>query len=250
MNHKPDSPLFSHHDTYTTASSPKPGPGGAHNPVRSSKRLRQLLANKSPPANENPSKILHYRPDVKLEDLVQGPESPTTTHSSPATGKHRRKSITNQTNGSSTTGTNPSANNGSSAADLLLKQLLRRQNSTSTSPIKAESNHSDDSSSGMPSTNKQRSDIFLRVSTSLVCPATSRTPWVFRHCSTMKSRRRRSSPKRHSRSTLETGSHDDRRATRTAHWTATLPAVATLVWCSRASSRCSTIPREIPGRTR
>jgi hypothetical protein len=41
--------------------------------------------------------------------------------------------------------------------------MLARQSSFSPPPHKTESNHSDDSSSGGQTTNKQRSDTFLRV---------------------------------------------------------------------------------------
>ncbi|CAF0950930.1 unnamed protein product [Adineta steineri] len=141
------SPLFSNNDIYTTSSSPKSIHPMSQNPSRSSKRLRQLLTNKSPSKNDNPSQILHYLPDTKLEDLTQGPESPTTTHVSPLSTKRRRKPSATQNH----------------AADILLKKLLGRQNSFSTSPTKTESNQSDDSSPGGQTTNKQRSDIFLRT---------------------------------------------------------------------------------------
>lgn len=134
----------------TTSSSSKT-PSASQNPSRNSRRLRQLLTNKSPSTNENPSQILHYLPDAKLEDLIQGPESPTTTHVSPSANdlsstKRRRKHSSTQNN----------------APDMLLKKLLG-QNSFSPSPIKAESNDSNESSPGGQTGSKQRSDIFLRV---------------------------------------------------------------------------------------
>ena len=145
------SPLFSNSDIYTTASSPKSTQSAGQHPARSSKRLRQLLTNKSPQTNENTTTTLHYLPDAKLEDLIQGSESPTSTHLSPTSNRRRRK---------------PSINQNNNTADLLLKKLLRRQNSTSASPTQVDSNHSDDSSSSTSASNKQRSDTFLRVSQS------------------------------------------------------------------------------------
>jgi hypothetical protein len=104
---------------------------------------------------------LHYLPDVKLEDLIQGPESPTSTHVSPITNdisfsttKRRRKN-------------NSTPNGQNSSADILLKKILEKQNSFTPSPIKTESNHSDDSLSNGQMTEKQRSDIYLRVNN---CP--------------------------------------------------------------------------------
>ncbi len=146
-NPKASSPLFSNNDIYTTSSSPRTSL--TQTSSRSSTRLRQLLANKSP------SQILHYHPETKLEDLIQGPESPTSTHVSPitnelSTGKRRRKHSSSQNGQNNTT-------------DILLKKILEKQNSFVQSPVKTESNHSDDSSSNGQITDKQRSDIFLRV---------------------------------------------------------------------------------------
>jgi hypothetical protein len=158
-NPKSSSPLFSNNDIYTTSSSPKPP--SIQNPSRSSTRLRQLLTNKSPSTNDNPSQILHYLPETRLEDLIDGPESPTTTHLSPITNdlsssssssstKRRRKPSLTQNGQNNTT-------------DILLKKFLEKQNSFVESPNKTESNHSDDSTSNGQITDKQRSDIFLRV---------------------------------------------------------------------------------------
>ncbi|CAF5040653.1 unnamed protein product, partial [Rotaria magnacalcarata] len=160
-NTKTSSPLFSNSDIYTTSSSPKPvltSPSPSLlNSARGSTRLRQLLTTKSPSANDNPSQTLHYHADEKLEDFIQGPESPTTTHVSPLTNellssitKRRRKnsfSLSEQTNG----------------GDGLLKKILEQPNSHSISPIRTDSNHSDDSSSSGHASNKQRSDTFLRT---------------------------------------------------------------------------------------
>jgi hypothetical protein len=121
-----------------------------------STRLRQLLTNKSPSTNENPSQTLHYHAETKIDDLIQGPESPTTTHVSPLTDdlssstKRRRKHSFTQ-------------NVQNNPPDTLSKKMLARQSSFSPPPHKTESNHSDDSSSGGQTTNKQRSDTFLRV---------------------------------------------------------------------------------------
>ncbi|CAF2629926.1 unnamed protein product [Rotaria sp. Silwood2] len=162
-NPKTSSPFFSNNDIYTTSSSPKShlASPSTQNLSRGSTRLRQLLTNKSPPTNENPSQTLHYLPDAKLEDFIQGPESPTTTHVSP---------LTTELSSSSTTATakrrrknSSTLNEQNNSTDVLLKKILGRQNSFSTSPIKTESNHSDDSSSSGQTTNKQRSDIFLRT---------------------------------------------------------------------------------------
>ena len=154
-NPKPLSPHFPNNDIYTTSSSPKPSL--TQNLSRSSTRLRQLLANKSPSTNENHSQMLHYHPDIKLEELHQGPESPTTTHVSPNTNefsslatKRRRKH-------------NTTPNGQNNNPDNLLKQILEKQNSFVPSPLRTDSNHSDDSSSNGHITDKQRSDIFLRV---------------------------------------------------------------------------------------
>ena len=146
-------------DIFSTSASPKVTPSGQllTSQSRSSTRLRQLLANKSPSTSENPSQTLHYHPDDKLDELLQEQESPSTTHLSPLLGdrssptKHRRKP-------------NLSATEQHSSVDFLLKKILGRQNSASTSPIKTESTHSDDSCSTGGTTNKQRSDTFLRVS--------------------------------------------------------------------------------------
>jgi hypothetical protein len=147
MNPKSSSPLFSNDDIYTTSTNSKAHPM-SQNPSRSSRRLRQLLANKSPPTNDNPSQILHYLPERKLEDLIQGPESPTTTHVSPSSTKRRRNNSSIQNH---------------NTTDVLLKKLLGRQSPFSPPSIKTESSCSEDSSPGGQTTNKQRSDIFLRV---------------------------------------------------------------------------------------
>ena len=157
VNHpKASSPFFANNDIYTTSSSPKAST--PQQSSRSSTRLRQLLANKSPSTNESPSQIFHYRPETKFEDLIQGPESPTSTHVSPVTNefspsttKRRRKH-------------NGIANGQNHSKDILLKKILEKQNSFTPSPIKTDSNHSDDSSSNGQTTDKQRSDIYLRVS--------------------------------------------------------------------------------------
>jgi hypothetical protein len=145
------------------------------NQSRSSTRLRQLLTTKSP-SSTAPSP--HYHNDNKshsnaFDDLIQVAESPTTTHVSPLPNDlpspTKRRRNHSQTNGNT--------------ADILLKQLLGRQTTSSndlTTPdnnsawlspgsvplIKTESNNSDDSTSGgqTTNTNKLRSDIFLRVS--------------------------------------------------------------------------------------
>ena len=173
----PTSLLFANSDIYTTASSPMPPTSiPLTNQSRSSTRLRQLLATKSPPSTSDSP---HYHNENKshstsFDDLIQGAESPTTTHLSPLPNdlpspiKRRRNH--SQTNGTST--------------NILLKQILGRQTplitnatdlstleNTSAWPspasvptIKSESNHSDDSSSATPgATNKLRSDMFLRV---------------------------------------------------------------------------------------
>jgi len=161
-NPKSSSPLFSNNDIYTTSSSPKPP--SIQNPSRSSKRLRQLLTNKSPSTNENPSQILHYLPETRFEDLIDGPESPTTTNVSP---------ITNDLSSSSSSSTKrrrkPSLtqNGQNNTPDGLLKKFLDKQNSFAESPNRTESNHSDDSTSNGQITDKQRSDIFLRVKQNL-----------------------------------------------------------------------------------
>jgi hypothetical protein len=125
---------------------------------RTSTRLRQLLANKFPSTGENPTQTIHYHPDDKLDELLQDAESPTSTHLSPSgnelkTPAKRRRKI-------NSSASSPDANN---SVDALLKKILGRQGSSSTSPVKTESNHSDDSSSNGQASNKQRSDIFLRV---------------------------------------------------------------------------------------
>ncbi|CAF4483724.1 unnamed protein product, partial [Rotaria socialis] len=151
-NTKTSSPLFSNSDIYTTSSSPKPvltSPSPSLlNSARGSTRLRQLLSTKSPSANDNPSQTLHYHADEKLEDFIQGPESPTTTHVSPLTNellssiaKRRRKNSF----------TFNEQNNG---GDGLLKKILEKPNSHSTSPVRTDSNHSDDSSSSGHASNK------------------------------------------------------------------------------------------------
>jgi len=180
----PTSLLFSNSDIYTTASSPIPPITiPLTNQSRSSTRLRQLLATKSPPST---SASPHYHNDNNkshsntFDDLIQVPESPTTTHVSPLSNDlpspTKRRRNHSQTNGLS--------NNTPNSADILLKQILGRQTPLTTNPtdnstsdnnftwsspgsvpaIKTESNHSDDSSSNTPgATNKLRSDIFLRV---------------------------------------------------------------------------------------
>ena len=120
--------------------------------TRSSTRLRQLLSNRSPSTNENPSQTLHYHAD----DFLQQPESPSSTRLSPLLNdlpspmKRQRK-------------TTPSSNEQLNSSDILLKKILGKQNSASTSPNRADSIHSDDSSSNGQTTNKQRSDTYLRV---------------------------------------------------------------------------------------
>jgi hypothetical protein len=157
VNHpKVSSPLFSNNDIYTTSSSPKAL--STQIPSRSSTRLRQLLANKSPSTNDNPSQILHYHSETKFEELIQGPESPTTTHVSPIPNDLSSSSATKRRRKSSST-----QNGQNNTADIILKKILEKQSSFVQSPIKTESNHSDDSSSNGQITDKQRSDIFLRV---------------------------------------------------------------------------------------
>ncbi len=177
----PTSLLFSNSDIYTTSSSPIPHTPTATipstNQSRSSTRLRQLLATKSPPST---SASPHYHNENKshtntFDDLSQVAESPTTTHLSPLTNDlpspSKRRRNYSQTNGNS--------------ADILLKQILGRQAPFTTNPtdnstlennplwsspgpasaIKTESNNSDDSSSNPPGgANKIRSDMYLRVS--------------------------------------------------------------------------------------
>ena len=187
-----DAPLshFSNSEIYSTASSPMATPS------RSSTRLRQLLTTKSPPPpTPSPSQTVHYHNETKshsnsLDERPQAVESPSTTHLSPATNdspsptKRRRKLSHNLS--LPHTPTNPTS-------DILLKQILGRQPAnlsmpnasdvlppdthptwsppaSAPPPIKAESTMSDDSgSSGLTrsltgSSNKLRSDIFLRVS--------------------------------------------------------------------------------------
>ena len=183
--------LFSNGEIYSTASSP------TTTPSRSSTRLRQLLSTKSPPPpTPSPSQqTVHYHNEPKshsnsLDERSQAAESPSTTHLSPATDgttsptKRRRKLSHNHS--LPHTSTNP-------VSDILLKQILGRQPTevavpnasdvlssdtlpawsppaSAPLPIKAESTISDDSgSSGLTrsltgSSNKLRSDIFLRVS--------------------------------------------------------------------------------------
>jgi hypothetical protein len=196
----PTSLMFSNNDIYTTSSSPM-----TTNQSRSSTRLRQLLATKSPPSiTSSPSQTLHYHSENKshsnaFDDLIQVAESPTTTHVSPSSNDlpspTKRRRNHSQTNGIHS--------NTKNSADMLLKQILGRQppitstlslpntsdintsdnNSVWSSPgsvplIKTESVTSDDSTSGGQTTNtsggtnKLRSDIFLRVSNYL---STSRT---------------------------------------------------------------------------
>jgi len=200
-NKKPSSPfqlgdptslLFSNSDIYTTASSPITNPTASIQPTnqsRSSTRLRQLLATKSPPST-TPSP--HYYNENKIlsntfDDLIQVAESPTTTHVSPLPNdlpspKKRRRNHS-QTNGT--------LNNTNTSPDILLKQILGRQppmtiissglnasdvttpeNNSSRSPpistplIKTESVTGEDSPAGgqtTGATNKTRSDVFLRV---------------------------------------------------------------------------------------
>ena len=179
----PSSLLFNNSDIYTTANSPVPPTPTASipstNQARSSTRLRQLLATKSPPSTSaSPRCHTENKPHTNtLDELTQVAESPTTTHLSPLSndipspGKRRRHH--SQTNGNS--------------SDMLLKQILGRHapltasNSAdfstaennnplwlspgSASAIKTESNHSDDSPANTPgSASKLRSDMYLRVS--------------------------------------------------------------------------------------
>ena len=179
----PSSLLFNNSDIYTTANSPVPPTPTASipstNQARSSTRLRQLLATKSPPSTSaSPRCHTENKPhNNTLDELTQVTESPTTTHLSPLSndipspGKRRRHH--SQTNGNS--------------SDMLLKQILGRhapltashsadfptaENNNplwlspgSASAIKTESNHSDDSPANTPgSASKLRSDMYLRVS--------------------------------------------------------------------------------------
>ncbi|CAF1481951.1 unnamed protein product, partial [Rotaria sordida] len=201
VNKKPSSPLqlldptsllFANNDIYTTASSPLTTPTTQSS--RSSTRLRQLLATKSPSSTTIPSP--HYHNDTKthtntFDDLIQVAESPTTTHVSPLPNDIpspiKRSRSHSQTNGIS--------NNTNNVADILLKQILGRQPPTTTTKISSTPNLSDvptletnstwSSPSSVPSiktelntiddntltgpttnttsaTNKLRSDIFLR----------------------------------------------------------------------------------------
>ncbi len=58
-------------------------------------------------------------------------------------------------------------NGQNNTTDVLLKKFLEKQNSFAESPNRTESNHSDDSTSNGQITDKQRSDIFLRVKQNL-----------------------------------------------------------------------------------
>lgn len=162
-NNKLPSPLFSNNDIYTTSSSPRPpltSPSPSlQNSARSSIRLRQLLTNKSPTANENPSQIVHYHADSKLDEFIQGPESPTTTHVSPLTNELLSANSLSKRQLKAS----PSLHEHTNGGDGLLKRILERPNSHSTSPLRPESNHSDDSSSSGHASTKQRSDTYLRV---------------------------------------------------------------------------------------
>lgn len=172
--------LFNNSDIYTTSNSPVPPTPTASIPLfhqsRSSTRLRQLLATKSPPST---SASPRYHNENKshtnvLDELTQIAESPTTTHLSP---------LSNEIPSPNKRRRNPSQTNGNSS-DMLLKQILGRQAPLTTtdlsavennnplwlspgsaSAIKTESNHSDDSPSNPHSgANKLRSDMYLRVS--------------------------------------------------------------------------------------
>lgn len=158
---KTSTPHPSNSDLFHPSASPKINTNSSSqmmpNQSRTSTRLRQLLANKSPSTNENPSQTIHYHPEDKLDELLNDQESPTTTHLSPSLTdlsspiKRRRKHLTN-------------GNETNNSVDVLLKKVLGRENPSSLSPNKTESNHSDDSSLNGQASNKQRSDIFLRVS--------------------------------------------------------------------------------------
>lgn len=100
---------------------------------------------------------------MKLEEFIQGPESPTTTHVSPISNELTSSSSTKRRRKLSLT----SPNGQNNTADMLLKKILEKQNSFAESPFKTESNHSDDSLSNGQITDKQRSDIFLRVINSI-----------------------------------------------------------------------------------
>ena len=166
LNSKTSSPLFSNNDPFSLSPSPKLS-ASSKQQARNSTRLRQLLANKSASATENPTETLHYHPDIKLEELLQDAESPTSTHLSPLIGdlpspiKRRQKPAL-------------TSSEQNESVDILLKKILGRQASLSSSPVRTESNHSDDSTSTGHTSNKQRSDIFLRVtirSSSSACHA-------------------------------------------------------------------------------
>ncbi|CAF1063625.1 unnamed protein product [Adineta steineri] len=208
-NKKPSSPLqlidppsslhFSNSDIYTTASSPITtlAPSmQATNQLRSSTRLRQLLATKSPPST-TPSP--HYHNENKLhsntfDDLIQVAESPTTTHVSPLPNDLPSPTKRRRNPSQTTNGILHNNNNTNAASDILLKQILGRQppittsssttlstldvntpenNSKWSSPasvpiIKTESiAHDDNTSNGKltntNNTNKLRSDTFLRT---------------------------------------------------------------------------------------
>ena len=155
VNPKTSSPLFPNSDPYSLSPSPRVS-ASSKQQSRNSTRLRQLLANKSASGNESPSETLHYHPETKLEELLQDAESPTSTHLSPLLGdlpspiKRRRKPTL-------------TSSEQNESVDILLKKILGRQSSLSSSPVRTESTHSDDSCSTGHASNKQRSDIFLRV---------------------------------------------------------------------------------------
>lgn len=213
----PSSLIFSNNDLYTTATSPLTAPAASMNLSRSSTRLRQLLATKSPSSSSITSP--NYHNDNKshtntFEDLIQVAESPTTTHVSPLPNDlpspTKRARSHSQSNGLSS--------NANSAADLLLKQILGRQShtittsstpnlsdlatlentttwsSTSSVPtIKNEATIPNDttpaglSSNATGTTNKLRSDTFLRVRIRMFIKwFLFRFYFLFSHCSMMK----------------------------------------------------------------
>ena len=158
-NPQTSSQFLPNNDIYTTLSSSKSALTSsisAHNQSRSSTRLRQLLANKSPSMNDHPSQTLHYHPEGKVADPKQEPESPPTAHLSPAYTELPLSKKWQSQNGSN-------VNEQTNTSAMLLKKILGKQSSLSTSLSKTESICNDDSLSNEQSTTKQRSDIFLRV---------------------------------------------------------------------------------------
>lgn len=181
----PSSFLFPNSDIYSTTNSPVPPTPTASIPLtnqsRSSTRLRQLLATKSPPSTSaSPRYQNENKPYTNvLDELTQIAESPTTTHQSP---------LSNELPSPNKRRRNPSQTHGNSS-DMLLKQILGRQAPLTNTPdlstvennnplwlspgsasaIKTESNHSDDSSSNIHGgANKLRSDMYLRVSINVI----------------------------------------------------------------------------------